>query len=998
MSLRTPPFAKAYAASHDFIWMRTALLPFAQLSELYDDPSAHHIRSLMVRFPYLCSAIVDASPSLGTQALRILDGDEVDDGARIKILSYLTRMASRATPFGLMATVSDFGAGDRPLRLGPTAGVALRGRPDSMLLNHYCESLASDPRVWSGLRVYRGNGVGRRGSRFVLHANTASDAGARGHLETTTSFVPATISSQPAVVHVLEMTSISQPTALRDIAQSLIETFAATEEQAQRLLQRLLAIGVIVADYRPSPVNDALEQIQLSSVALIGDIRTTLVETRSACEELSGSIGGLQPRAVVRCNDRVAGVLGGTDPVKALHVDALRPVSGQLPVHLVDDIARLGALTLALARRSRQNPWLAYFTKRFEGRTNRVPLLEFVDDDGILDAAETPADASADELERRIAWLASLALADGTLEVDLAHDDVIRLHLETIDVATLPRTYDTVVQILADRFDDVAEGRYRLVASPGALSGSGRLCGRFRYLFAPERVAAHDAMLSDELDDSITAELTFLPADRRYENISIRTTHARYEIPVDVAPSMPADRVIALDDLYVTVTGEELALFCESRGKRVHVFQSHTLNYLLGSPLTRVLSSFVRDSPGIQHLRNARDLPRTARFVYGEATLAPMRWQIPQSQLSTRERTATTIAEWQQRFALPAVLCVVSGDKKLTVDVSKPLGIELLYAHSRGEGGALLLEEQFGSQMGWLGTGAESGFVHEIVVSVSRPSSLRPSETSAQAAPVPHVTRWAHAEPWLFWQIGSGELDGEAVVVALRTGAIERLLQSGDVDRWFFVGYNGPNGKHVRLRVRAARSESRPRAFMQIDAAVRELQEEGEVRWWSIGQYQPELERYGLEALDVVEQLFHEDSEAAVRDFVERHGIEERVLAVARFACALLDGWPPEERAGMVQIVSAQRAVPQQLRPALKHAVASGLGRLEQRVPVLVELLKAIARGRPVTLIINDLIHMACNRRGFTRVDEAACRAFTRSYFHSAAARADQRVRPARTL
>jgi thiopeptide-type bacteriocin biosynthesis protein len=93
---------------------------------------------------------------------------------------------------------------------------------------------------------------------------------------------------------------------------------------------------------------------------------------------------------------------------------------------------------------------------------------------------------------------------------------------------------------------------------------------------------------------------------------------------------------------------------------------------------------------------------------------------------------------------------------------------------------------------------------------------------------------------------------------------VERVVQLGAADRWFFVRYSDPDW-HLRLRFHGQPDRLHNEVLPALQAAAAPLLADGRLWRLQLDTYEREVERYGgAEGIELAEQLFHADSEAVL--------------------------------------------------------------------------------------------------------------------------------------
>ena len=564
-----------------------------------------------------------------------------------------------------------------------------------------------------------------------------------------------------------------------------------------------------------------------------------------------------------------------------------RELAGEvIGVAVAEETARAAELLLRLSPLASGSTKLNAYRDRFVERYGvdvEVPLLEVVDPDTGLGRADLlpdyrsapPDDEPARRRDRRVLELASEALRDGVLAVELDAATVAELDRAPSE-SELPPTLELSVFVAAASRAELDAGNFRVVVSPMLGSyAAGRVLGRFAYLFG-ERAehALAEAARRDGGGAALAAELVYQPERPWLNNVMIRPGVRSHEIPVGAATGASRDGAIPVDELLVSTDGETFRLRWPAGRTYVDVREGHMLNPK-AAPHAAAFLALMRHAgrPVLSAFSwgSARSLPRVPRVQHGRVVLAPATWRPPFGEGSLdagdRDGFADGLRTWSREWLLPRRVFAGQGDQRLLVDLDDPDQVELLrgLVAAPTDDGELVLQEALpGVDSAWL-PGPSGTYAVELAVPLAR--RTRPAEDGhdglppAAAAPPQRAARVrAPGSDWLYAKLYYGGIDVEALIGhGLRqfaTGA----LADGLAEDWFFVRYRDPH-PHLRVRFRGDPDVLARQLAPQLYAFTAELIEQGACQSLALDTYERELERYGGEAaMEVAEAIFGVDS------------------------------------------------------------------------------------------------------------------------------------------
>lgn len=827
-----------YADNGAFV-LRAPLLPFATLDDL------SNVRAL-VADPVVHEAIFLASPSLA--------GDVDDPNATRALLSYVTRMAGRATPFGLFAGCA-VGAVGGETSLEPGDKAQRHTRLDFGFLAKVVARLVADPEVRPHLTFVPNTSLYRAGARLRMAEARVDDRGVRYHR--------VTFEEDEALTETLDRARGGA--TIEDLARALAGDDVSIEE-AREYVGELVDAQLLVSVLGPVVTGD-------DSVARMVATLRAHDETKKYAEILDRAGKALDVLDERVGNDpeayrAIAEDLKALDPdlkiERLFQVDLALPGSGlALGDDVVRELCRAVDLLHPLARKVDEDELSKFkeaFTARYEQR--EVPLAEALDEEigvgygpppalqaegapllaGLVPGARAGRGAPWTNADGYLLKLLTRALADGAEEVRLTKADLDAL--ASGDPPPLPDAMSISAEL--------ADGDRLVVEHAGGPSGA-RVLGRFCHLDpAMEKlVRAHVEAEEAVRPDLVFAEVVHLP-EGRVGNILARPVLREHEVPFLAVSGVPNDRQIALDDLLVSVVRDRVVLRSRSLGRevvpRITNAHNHTTGALavyrfLGALQYQGVAGNVAWSWGA--LRSAPYLPRV---TFGRLVLAKAQWNVSDLDALTKAKTTAdrdaAIAALRERERLPRRVVVSVGDNDLPVDLDTEPG-RVLFAHEARRG-VMKLVELLPSPDG-LG-------VHEIVLPlVRRTPAPQPPVYAGDDGGVESV--FPPGSEWLTAKIYTGKATADAV---LREVVAPLVADTRDVaDLWFFLRYGDPD-HHLRVRFHGD-------VLDRLHERVRPLVDDGRVSKVVLDTYRREVARYGgPEGILVAEQVFRHDSDAVL--------------------------------------------------------------------------------------------------------------------------------------
>ncbi len=799
----------------------------------------------------------------------------------LALARYLARMASRPTPFGLLAGYSVGLLAERTcLRLAP-AEQARKGLELGLhFLGRLAERLATLPatRLLAPLRVNSSLYEVAGQQRYV---EVHPDAHGRGH-------ELQALRGGPELRLALVAARGGRNAAA--LADELAARLHAPEAAARDYVERLVTHQVLAPDVEPAVTSaDPAAELAARLCTTPGaeqaaaDLTALVAETR----RLSAGALGASATEYATLEGLATRVLG--TPLRAdeaLHV-VLRKPAPELTLEraLMPELLR-GAEAL---RRLFGDPALdplselrERFVERYEGRF--VPLLEALDHELGHGLAGLGVEASDDApLLRDLGLPATLpvprtlpchaALLERVGRVLEARGHELVLSDADVESLALPRALP-----LPDAFavvghavpDDAPDGlRFSLYSVLGP-SGA-RLLGRFCQGDARLEALVRAHLRAEEAlrPEAVFAELASRPRGRA-ANIVARPVLRAHEIPFLATSRLPAARQIAAGDLLLGVRDERFVLWSRGLGREVlpRVTNAHNVSSQ-GVSVYRFLAALqTQGVAGALHWDwgPLAALPFLPRVRFGGLALSRATWHARPEELrglarGTASQRLSAARAWAASRRLPRRVAFAQADHELLVDFENVLSVDAFLGLASRAAPAVLRELLPGPERPAV-RAADGGYANEVVLpfvrATPRPAPRRHAPPDCSDA----GRRYAPGGEWLYVKLYTGYATADRLLGATLLPLARRLAAEGRIDAWFFVRYHDPTF-HLRVRFQGSPEALWGDVLREVNAACAPLLQTGFVARLQLDTYVREVERYGgAQGLALSEQVFWHDSEA----------------------------------------------------------------------------------------------------------------------------------------
>ncbi len=844
----------------------------------------------LVALPEVRDALFCASPSLhdATDAwLADASGARGRD-VPLKLARYLTRMASRSTPFGLFAgcSVGTIGAAAR-LLVGPRASYRRHTRLDMHYLSALVEALERDPSLRAELTYRPSTGLYRAPGQ-LRYAEARTDPTTRAR-----SYQLVAVDRNAGVDRALARASLGARPG--EIAADLVDDDN-TLEEAAAFVGALIDAQVLVSDLAPyvtgpEPIRGTIDALSATSAGSV--VAARLEEARAALASLDEAGLGVPAARYLAIAGALRELPATVDLARLFQVDLFKPApDATLGGPLLAEILRGVELHRRIARPSAGGPLADFhrsFVDRYEGRA--VRLVDALDDEsgvgfpgtssepsplleGLAIGKERGGGERGDALAPtpRDRWLVRrVAEAARRGEAVLELDDRDLAALEPASPASLPAAFAAVVTVSAASTAALDCGEFQLTLDLGGPNGA-PLLGRFCHGDPTLRAAVEAHLRAEEAlrPDAVFAEVVHLP-EGRLGNILCRPVLRDHEIAYLGRSGAPIERQLGVEDLWVRADGGRFRLFSERLGREVVPRMTTAHNHAMSTlGVYRFLCALQHD--GQPHAFGfdfglAEAAPTLPRVTRGRLVLSLARWRLDRDEVDALRKPGApvdrlrAVRALREARGLPRHVALVAGDNVLPLDLESAFGVANLVAELAGVQMAVL-RERFPTADTLVAEGSEGRFVHELVVPFVAPNAAPPAPPPA---PRPRGARtFAPGSEWLYAKIHAGTQGVEALLGDVVTPLVRDAIAAGAADRWFFLRYSDP-GWHLRLRLHGDPAALLGEVLPRLREALLPRLEDGRVTRLVLDTYDREIERYGGDGgIELSEALFHADSEAAI--------------------------------------------------------------------------------------------------------------------------------------
>lgn len=894
----------------DYFMLRSPLMPFqvySEMSSLEGEQAEEQLFQLM-KNREIREAIYVSSPSLYHSLIKLEKfSDSPKKNQLIKsALKYLIRMSTRPTPFGLCSGVEAGRIGDKTdLVIPDNRQFKKRARPDMEWLLKAISILEEEDEVLLRLQVMRNHSLYYNGTRVKLLFHTGF-----GQLfkDGDNYNKQPTIRFTQVVEDVFRLAD--KPIAFSTLVHTIKERYPqADTDTITQFIKELLKQEFLISEIRPSlmdvnPLSNLINKIIKNQID--HPILCDLQNVETLFNEYNLTTVGQGEEIFTDLKNSMKKV---TDAENLIQVDLAMNTRALTLSETVKDTVELAAETLWKLSPPHSgfehvDRYREDFVERY-GTYQEVPLLTLLDEDiglGYPATYEFPPSSKSMKKTRDkftpyrtkvLLELMTRAIKDGSMEIKLTDQDIERLsgkeQMEQFDPASqAPISMELYFQILAHHESDIDDGNFEMIigGNPGS-AAAGKTFGRFIDILddSIETKLADTSKTEQSLyNDSIFAELVYLPPAGRAANLMISKNTREYEIAVGTNSSKPAEKQIPLEDIVVGCNLESFYLKSKRLNKRIIPVTCHMLDYSNAPNVCRFLREVALE--GVRHwmpfdwgeLEHSYALPG---IRYKNILLSPAEWKVDPLTLDLDQKISGKefmdyFKKWRKERKIPRYVYQTRSDNRVLLDLENSFHLELLeYDFKRLSKGQTIRITETGMKdpanllvKNNNGDSFFAEFVFPLVKNnhITSENKLNQNKMQLKKEFIPGGQRLKFpGSEWLYIKLYGMNQRVEEFLYNGFCKLAEEAKENGWADQAFFIRYID-EVPHIRIRLKGDPDLLVAKGIPSIYQWANTMKKEGLLNRMVIDTYDPEIERYGgSDLISSAETFFSKDSEAVAR-------------------------------------------------------------------------------------------------------------------------------------
>lgn len=786
--------------------------------------------------------------------------DKLADKEKHTLYKYYNRMCFRPTPFGSFSsfTLLQWESGGQ-VRLAGSEGSILHLLPDQKFLRklHNRAEVELPDGLMVNPALYRFNDV----FRF-----TKSSLDDKGQF----SFSLEGIAAAKFNIQLFSFLS-SKKVSKKLVLSWILQHAECSAEEAEEYIQFLLDAGAVFNGTQGEVISDEVIENFLSLPGWNDFWKNNTLFPLSGEPSLSALAGD------------IGKIAGENKPISQPFYSALeRPNKSGGPDRAEQVELSKAVHVLQLLSSAEQPANLSGFIRDFRARFDqeRVPLLLALDPDRGLhygdmepsmpdqDILENIPFPKPEEENRTLGWHTSQqfifkrwigdTLRDPWSPLQISEDDLIKLENHKKVVMPLPQT-----QALMYR----STGEHLIIESSGGVTAAS-LIGRFSCFSDPIHQFCRElaAMESASNPDVVFADIA-QQSDSHVDNINRRKPIYSCEIPLNVFPSQPAEKLVLPGELMISLKGDELILESSKLKKRVIPRLATAYNFRNNhSPVFRLLCDlqFQGVQAGLSFSLESffPGLTFYPRVCFGRVVLCLAKWNFKESDLALltagdKADAIKALDRFRKAQHLPRHITIGVTDQQLVFDLANTAEAKFFLQCIQGLKRVTIQEYLLPDRSVLFGKKPLAG---QMIAFLAHENNVYKAAKKKSTTVYGEKQRdFLMGSNWLYLKIfciprASDELLSKVIFPFIKG-------QKKRIKNWFFIRYTD-KGYHLRLRIQAEESD-----LGAILVALRKkIESSGHdklIRDFKGDTYRREIERYGASLISHVEELFCSGSHLA---------------------------------------------------------------------------------------------------------------------------------------
>ncbi|MCJ7932648.1 MAG: lantibiotic dehydratase [Chryseobacterium sp.] len=430
--------------------------------------------------------------------------------------------------------------------------------------------------------------------------------------------------------------------------------------------------------------------------------------------------------------------------------------------------------------------------------------------------------------------------------------------------ASLPPTFYAMGNVL--------ERQQFFLQSAGGTSAK-TLLGRFTHLDCEIQKLYDDISVFEKAHNPeiITANIIFIPRGKA-ANVTRPMNTSEYEINI-IGESLAENTKIRIEDLLVSIVGDEIILRSEKLDKRIVPVLSNAHNFHHSDTVVyKFLASLQHQhaSPiglNIDCVKSRK--PYIPRIIYGNIILQRATWILFETDIraiNSSKNPVSALMDILRKLKTSQFVVFVKGDHELFIDTHNASYVEILADEIKKSETATLCEWLFQKPTD------QNSYINQVLIPFKNPGAgkinpvLKIHSSDIQKTFLP-------GSKWFYFKIYCSATFSDILLSQVIAPLLDQWMEAKIIEKGFFIRYQDPD-YHIRLRLLLSDEQYFASTVVSIHSRLKPFVEQNIIQKTKFSTYIRETERYGSRHMEDIESFFAYDSQLvftmlAHEDFTE---------------------------------------------------------------------------------------------------------------------------------
>lgn len=563
-------------------------------------------------------------------------------------------------------------------------------------------------------------------------------------------------------------------------------------------------------------------------------------------------------------------------PKHLFYVNAQRKaIKGGLDTQYQQEL--LGAIQVLQRIAPTQEPTqLTNFVTAFEKRFDQqeVPLLNALDPDTGIGYAALASPPTESDLLTGLTFTTTSNDKKSSIEWSDLHRQIMKkwasspkeIMLDTAELVSSKKDHDLPLAPSISALFRVIDDRI-LLESAGGTSGI-NLIGRFTQADKDvskiaKNLATHEQQTNP---DVIFAEIGHI-SGIHVDNVNRRSLFYEYEIPISTVSSLPAEKQIALSDLYISVRNRKIVLRSKRHNREIiprlsTAYNYHRNDHAIFRFLCDLQHQGLQSNLFIDLGQLFPGLDAYPRLTIGKVIINPAKWHLNEHELqwltASDGKHFDKVNLIRKEKNWPKYIALTEGDQQLVFNLENEAEVQTFIQCLKGSRKAVL-QEYLLPENDMITDCAGRPLINQLIAFLKNKRPVYTGLPMSEIEPELQCERnFSPGSQWAYFKLYCNQHIANQIIA----GPISEFLnnQSGSaIEKWFFIRYYDPD-PHLRLRLLVKKDSLGP-VISELNYYLSRYLDQQLITNCQTDTYKRELERYNGMLIYEVEDVFHRSSE-----------------------------------------------------------------------------------------------------------------------------------------